>query len=499
MVPTWNHSIPLVGTARHPRPPESVRSDKSNTCRITSTMITVRSLITAFAFAFVALTAIELSAAQRERPNVVLILADDLGYGDLGSYGNRWHETPALDRLASESMRFTAAYACANCTPSRAALLTGKSAARTRLTFPLLPEFRVERRNAGKALIEPPLAPGLPLEERTLSEVFKAQGYTTGIIGKWHLGRGEFLPANHGFDVVFGTDDAELPGSIRRWFGPDYGIPVADAVPGEYFSDRVAREAEQFLETNRERPFFLYLPHYAVHSRHVGKPEVEARFAQKPGRPEGATPQLAAMLLGLDESVGRVLQKLDALKLTDSTLVVFMSDNGGLVQTRSNGGFRAGKGWLYEGGIRVPLFVKWPGKVRPGVVTDVPVIIEDLYPTLVDATGGRLSDATLDGMSFLPLLRGTGQLATRPIAVHMPHYADQGGFPGTALRFGDWKIIENLASGTFELYNLRDDSAEAHDRAADQPKILADMQARLRAWRQKVGAQMMSPAKAAAK
>ena len=194
-----------------------------------------------------------------------------------------------------------------------------------------------------------------------------------------------------------------------------------------------------------------------------------------------------------------MLQKVHELKLTDSTLVVFMSDNGGLVQTRSNGGLRAGKGWLYEGGIRVPLFVKWPGKVRPGVSTDVPVIIEDLYPTLVDAIGGRRSDATLDGVSFLPLLRGTEQLATRPIAVHMPHYADQGGFPGTALRFGDWKVIENLASGAFELYNLRDDDAEARDRATDEPKVLADMQTRLRTWRQKVGAQMMSPVKAAAK
>lgn len=442
---------------------------------------------------------LQASAAQNLRPNIVLILADDLGYGDLGSYGNRWHETPALDRLAGEGMRFTAAYACANCTPSRAALLTGKSAARTRLTFPLLPEFRVERRNSGKALVEPVLAPGLPLEERTLAEAFKEQGYTTGIIGKWHLGRGEFLPANHGFDVVFGTDDAELAGSIRRWFGPDYGIPVKNAVPGEYFSDRVTREAEQFLEVNRERPFFLYLPHYAVHSRHVGKPEVEARFAQKPGRPQGATPRLAAMLHGLDESVGRVLRKLDDLKLTDSTLVVFMSDNGGLVQNRSNGALRAGKGWLYEGGIRVPLFVKWPGEVRPGIVTDVPVIIEDLYPTLVDAAGGKLSDRTLDGMSFLPVLRGTGQLATRPIAVHMPHYADQGGFPGTALRFGDWKVIENFGSGTFELYHLGDDRAEAHDLAADRSQILADMQARLREWRHKVGAQLMRPVKAAAK
>lgn len=450
------------------------------------------------AFAALILTPLRRIAAQDQRPNVVLILADDLGYGDLGSHGNRWHETPALDRLASEGMRFTAAYACANCTPSRAALLTGKSAARTRLTFPLLPQFRVERRNAGKTLLEPPLAPGLPLAERTLAEAFREQGYKTGIIGKWHLGRGEFLPANHGFDVVFGTDDAELPGSIRRWFGPDYGIPVENAVAGEYFSDRMSREAERFLEANRERPFFLYLPHYAVHSRHVGKPKVEARFAQKPGRPAGATPQLAAMLLGLDESVARVLQKLDELKLAESTVVVFMSDNGGLVQNRSNGTLRAGKGWLYEGGIRVPLFIKWPGTVRPDV-TDVPVIIEDLYPTLVEAAGGKLSDPAMDGVSLLPVLRGTGQLATRPIAVHMPHYPDQGGFPGTALRWGDWKVIENLASGTFELYNLRDDSAEAHDRASAQPRMLAEMQARLHAWRQKVGAQTMIPANSVAK
>lgn len=435
-------------------------------------------------------------AAPTALPNIVLILADDLGYGDLGSYGNRWHETPALDRLAGESIRFTDAYAYANCTPSRAALLTGKSAARTRLTFPLLPEFRVERRNAGKARREPPLAPGLALEERTVAEALKERGYATGIIGKWHVGRDEFLPANQGFDVVFGTDDAELPGSIRRWFGPDYGIPVNDGVDGEYFSDRVTREAERFLEAHAERPFFLYLPHYAVHSKHVGKPEVEAYFESKPGRPDGATKGLAAMLRGLDDSVGRVLRKLEELKLTESTLVIFMSDNGGLVQTRSNGALRAGKGWLYEGGIRVPMFVRWPGKVRPGTVSTVPVTIEDLFPTLVEAAGGKVPESGLDGVSLVPLLRGAGALPARAIAVHMPHYADQGGFPGTALRWGDWKVVEDFAQGRIELFNLKDDPGETRDRAADQPEVLADMQARLRAWRQHVGAQMMTPAAA---
>jgi arylsulfatase A-like enzyme len=291
------------------------------------------------------------------------------------------------------------------------------------------------------------------------------------------------LPARQGFDVVFGIDDAELPGSIRRWFGPDYGIPVEQGVEGEYFSDRVTREAEQFLTANAGRPFFLYLPHYAVHSKHVGKPEVEAHFERKPGRPEGATPQLAAMLRGLDDSVKRVLQKLDELKLAESTLVVFMSDNGGLEQTRSNGVFRAGKGWLYEGGIRVPLFVRWPGKVRAGTVSSVPVAIEDLYPTLVDAAGGAVRAGALDGVSLVPLLRETGSLAARPIGIHMPHYADQGGFPGTALRWGDWKVVENFAAARFELFNLRDDPAEARDRAADRPEVFADLQQRLEAWR----------------
>ena len=433
--------------------------------------------------------------ATPERPqNVVLILADDLGYGDLGSYGNRWHETPTLDRLASEGMRFTAAYACPNCTPSRAALLSGKSAARTGLTFPLLPDFRVQRRNAGKPLIEPPLPPGLALEERTLAEALKERGYATAIFGKWHLGRGDFLPAHQGFDAVFGTDDAELPGSIRRWFGPDYGIPVEAGVPGEYFTDRLTQEAERFLESNREQPFFLYLSHYAVHARHFGKPEVEARFEQKPGRPEGATPQLAAMLLGLDESVGRVLQKLDELRLTESTLVVFMSDNGGLVQNQSNGVLRAGKGWLYEGGIRVPLLVKWPGKVRPGTITDEPVVIEDIYPTLVEAAGGGRSHPERDGVSLVALLEGKAQLEVRPIAIHMPHYAGGGGFPGTALRWGDWKVIENFAASGVELFNLREDIGETRNLAVEQPERLREMRARLHAWRQQVGAQMMTPA-----
>jgi arylsulfatase A len=435
-------------------------------------------------------------AAGEAPPNIVLILADDLGYGDLGCYGNRWYETPALDRMAGEGMRFTDAYGYANCTPARAALLTGRSAARTRLTFPLLPEFRVERRNAGKALHEPRLAPGLAHEERTLPEALKERGYTTAIIGKWHLGRGEFLPAMQGFDVVFGTDDAELPGSIRRWFGPDYGIPVENAVDGEYFTDRVTREAETFLEKHATRPFFLYLPHYAVHSRHVGKPEAEAHFARKPGKPEGHTKELAAMLRGLDEHVARVLRKLEELKLAESTIVVFMSDNGGLVVNRSNGNLRAGKGWLYEGGIRVPLIVRWPGRVRGGGVSAVPVCIEDLFPTFVAAADGMVPAAGLEGVSLLPLLRGTGTLPARAIGIHMPHYADQGGFPGTALRWGDWKIVDNLQSGRAEIFNLRVDPAEARDRAADRPEMLAEMKARLAMWRQHVGAQLMQPAPA---
>lgn len=434
-----------------------------------------------------------IAAEETTPPNIVLILADDLGYGDLGSYGNRWHETPALDRLAREGMRFTDAYACPNCSPSRSALMTGKSSARTGITFPLLPQVRVEKRNAEHVLQEPPLPPGLPLEEWTLAEALKANGYATAIIGKWHLGRAELLPAEQGFEIVFGIDDAELPGSIRRWFGPDYGIPVADGVPGEYMTDRLTREAEHFLEANHQRPFFLYLPHYAPHSRHVGKPAAEAHFKTKPGRPERATPELAAMISGLDDSVGRILRKLEELGLTKNTLVIFLSDNGGLLETRSNGALRAGKGWLYEGGVRVPMIVKWPGKVAAASVIGTPVIIEDLYPTLVKVARGRMPTSGVDGVSLLPLFSQSGGWPSRAICIHMPHYSDQRGFPGTMIREDDWKLIENFDTGRSELFNLRTDPAEAHDLAGTQAAVAAKLRAQLNSWRKNVGARIMTP------
>lgn len=433
-----------------------------------------------------------LAAVETPQPNVVLILADDLGYGDLGSYGNRWHETPAIDRLAREGIRFTDAYACPNCSPSRAALMTGKSAARTGITFPLLPQARVDKRNAEHELQEPAMPAGLVATERTLPEALKEAGYATAIIGKWHLGRDEFLPAHQGFETIFGIDDAELPGSIPRWFGPDYGIPVENAVPGEYMTDRMTREAEHFIEANRERPFFLYLSHYAVHSKHVGKPEVEAYYESKPGRPQGATPQLAAMLAGLDESVDRVLRKLEELKLTEQTMVVFVSDNGGLARNHSNGTLREGKGWLYEGGVRVPWIVKWPGRIKAGSVCSTPVVLEDIYPTMLNLAGGRFLTEHVDGADLLPLLQQRADPPARGIYMHMPHYAGQGGFPGSFVRQGEWKLVDNFDSGRFELYNLQVDPAESQDLSAARPEITDKLRDQLQAWRSKVGARMMS-------
>ncbi len=440
------------------------------------------------------MVAMNLWAAEIRPPNIVLILADDLGYGDLGAYGNRWHETPAIDRLAAEGMRFTNAYATPNCSPTRAALLTGKSAARTGITFPLLPQHRVDKRNAEHALQEPPLPAGLGREEWTLAEALLEAGYATAIIGKWHLGRGDLLPVGQGFETIFGIDDAELAGSVRRWFGPDYGIPVENAVPGEYMTDRMTREAEQFIEGKHQRPFFLYLSHYAVHSRHVGKPEVEAYYEAKPGRPEGATPELGAMLAGLDESVDRVVRKLEALGLADNTVVIFVSDNGGLVRNRSNGSLRQGKGWLYEGGVRVPWIAKWPGRIRPGSVSEVPVMIEGLYPTLVKLAGGKLPATPIDGADLSLLLQHRGNLPERGIFIHMPHYSDQGGFPGSIMRQGDWKLVDNFDTGEQELYDLRADPAESHDLSAASPDLVADMYDRLQSWRRTVGAGMMSSA-----
>lgn len=432
------------------------------------------------------------------RLNVVLILADDLGWADLGCYGSTYHKTPNLDRLAAQGMRFTDAYAaCPVCSPSRAAILTGKYPARLNLTT-FLPG-RPDRPD--QKLLQPFINQQLPAGETTLAAELRKAGYTTGHVGKWHLGGKGSLPEERGFDVNIAGDAA---GSPRSYFAPYKNkagvfIPKLEHAPdGEYLTDRLTAEAVKFIENNRDKPFFLYLAHYAVHIPLKAKAKLIAKYRR--GRPgEQGNPIYAAMIESLDDGVGRILKKLDELKLADHTIVVFTSDNGGLnvregpdTPSTSNAPLREGKGYLYEGGIREPLIVKWPSVTRAGSTSDVPVCGIDLFPTILEACGVK-SDGGVDGVSLMPLLNGGELRRDAPLYWHYPHYSNQGGKPGSAIRAGNYKLIEFFEDGRRELFDLSKDMSESHNLIADKRMIAKELSAKLAAWRKEVGAQMMKP------
>ncbi len=446
----------------------------------------------------IALAAGQAGAADAARTNVVVILADDLGGSDLGCYGSTYHRTPQLDRLAAGGVRFTAGYAaCPVCSPTRAALLTGKYPARLNLTDWL--PGRADR--SDQKLLRPAFNKALPSGEVTVADLLRAGGYATAHFGKWHLGGGDADPTRRGFDVSVGGDNT---GAQASYFAPFRGpngrfLPGLETAPaGEYLTDRLTAEAVRFIEHNRDRPFFVYLAHNAPHIPLKAKPELVTKY--RAGGTPGTqnNPRYAAMLESLDDGVGRILRRLDELHLSDRTAVVFTSDNGGLsvaegpdTPATSNAPFREGKGYLYEGGLRVPLLVRWPGVTRPGVVSDAPVCSIDLFPTVLDLCGVR-PQAKVDGVSLRPALAG-GTLSRDALFWHYPHYSNQGGRPGGAVRAGALKLIEHYEDGRQELYDLAKDVGENYNLIAERPadaKALAD---RLDAWRRSAGARMMRP------
>lgn len=408
---------------------------------------------------------------KAESPNIVLILADDLGINDLGAYGRAGHRTPNLDRLGAEGKRFTNAYAPHPvCSPTRAALLSGECPARLQITtfLPGRPDW------PGHRLLQPPLPSGLPTDAPTLGEKLQKAGYATACIGKWHLGgRAPLTPESRGFEVVFAGKANTTPSA-------------EEGGKGEFGQ---AARAEAFLQDNVARPFFLYLAFDNPHVPLAAQPE---RVAAKAG---SFNPVYAAMIETLDAAVGRVLDKLDALGLREKTMVVFCSDNGGLhvlegqnTPATHNTPFRAGKGFLYEGGIRDPLLVRWPGKVAPGVVT-TPVVLADLAPTITELTGAEACKPC-DYASLTPVLLGSGTLAERPLFWHMPNYTNQGGRPSGAVREGDWKLIEHYEDGRMELFDLKADPSEQNDLAPGEPGRVAALRGKLEAWRRSVKASM---------
>ena len=434
-----------------------------------------------------------------KRPNVVLIVADDLGWADLGCYASKFHRTPRLDQLAAGCRRFAQAYsACPVCSPTRAALMTGKHPARLHLTdwLPGRSDMPTQR------LLRPPFRQQLPLEEVTIAEVLNEAAYATGQVGKWHLGGAGYEPTRQGFDMSVAGDARGSPASYFAPFGKgDRVIPgLADAPEGQYLTDRLTDEALKFIEINRSQPFFLYLPHYAVHTPLAAKPELESGYPRWDGTPHGRqeNPIYAAMLESVDQGVGRILDKLGDLNLVERTVVIFTSDNGGLATregantpSTNNSPLREGKGWLYDGGVRVPLIVSWPGRIKPGV-DETPVWSADV-PVTIAALCGQKFPAAVDGVDLAPLLLDGTPLAPRQLYWHYPHYANQGSRPGGAVRDGDWKLIEFYDTQRRELYNLARDMSEAKNLADEQPQHVERLAPKLAEWRQEVDAQMPRP------
>ena len=454
-----------------------------------------------YALASQTVASTQLPAPAARPPNVVFILVDDLGWADLGCYGSTFHETPNLDRLAAGGMRFTQAYAASPlCSPTRAAILTGKHPARLHLTtyLPGRPDSPAQK------LLHPTIRRQLPLEETTLAEALKAAGYRCGHVGKWHLGGKGFLPEDQGFDVnVGGTAGGSPPGPGGFFAFQTPTLKAADE--REYLTDRLTAEAERFIEESRDRPFFLYLCHFAVHIPLQGKAEAVKKYEAKakPGQGLGQgqnNPVYGAMLESVDESVGRIVRKLDELGLRENTVVVFTSDNGGLsikegalTPATSNAPLRGAKGQLYEGGIRVPLIVSMPGKVPAGGVCDVPMTSTDFFPTFRLACGIDGAAVPPDGRDIMPLLTGEGSIEREALYWHLPHYSNQGGTPTGAVRTGVFKLVEHFEDGRLELYNLAEDAGENRDLSREMPDRRNDMHRLLKEWRTSVGAQMPTP------
>jgi arylsulfatase A-like enzyme len=441
------------------------------------------------------------ATAKVKRPNFVFILIDDMGWKDLGCYGASFFETPNIDRLAAEGMRFTDAYAaCAVCTPTRASIMTGKYPARLHMDGHIRPDLKPYPQGSGK-LINPQFKQWLEPSEETIAEALKTGGYISASIGKWHLGEQsgpQYRPQNQGFSrVVLSQHHGDMKYfypfvNRKKW---PYAGPLPGK-PGDYLPDRLTDEAVKFIEDSRERPFFLYLSHWSVHGPLKAKEDKIRKYEakKKTQREKHINPVYAAMVESVDESVGRVMKKLEETGLADRTVVIFMSDNGGVKKVTSMSPLRGQKSWYYEGGIRVPLIIRAPAMTKAGSVCHEPVISTDFYPTMLEiAELSPKPEQHRDGMSLVPLLKGADSLGRDAIYWHFPLYHFNGGTPCSAMRAGDYKLIEYFEDYSVELYNLRNDIGEKNDLSKTNPAKAEQLREMLHRWRQDANAQIPKP------
>jgi len=466
------------------------------------------------------------SERNDQKPNFIFILVDDLGWTDLGCYGSTFYETPNIDQLASEGTRFTNAYAaCPVCSPTRASIMTGKYPARINLTDWIPGRQQYTGPQPCDKLIPKDFELEMKQEEITIAEALKEAGYKTFFAGKWHLGQDSiYWPEYQGFDINKGGWSTGWPQG--GYFSPYVNPRLESGPEGEHLTDRLTSESIQFLESVNDDPFLLYLSFYAVHTPLQAKEELIRKYEKKADNlglnqieqtisdkewikkapPQGtfverivqAHPTYSGMIETLDINVGRILDKLEELDLEEHTIIFFMSDNGGLATAEgsptSNLPLRAGKGWLYEGGILEPMVIKWPGSANTGKTCDVPVISTDFYPTILEMAGLDLMPGQhMDGVSLVPLLEGDETIDERPIFWHYPHYSNQGGKPGAVVRLGKYKLIEFFEDNKVELYDLESDIGEQNNLSDEMPDKVSELLEILHNWQKEVDARMMDP------
>ncbi len=437
---------------------------------------------------------------EPEKPNILFIMADDLGWKDVGYMGSNYYETPNIDRLAREGMVFTNAYTnAANCAPTRACLMSGQYSPRHGI-------YTVNNADRGvdslRKLIPIENQTELNTDVITIAEALKRKDYVTASIGKWHLGDPPTSgPVSQGFDLnVAGWHQ----GHPKSYFSPYQNPALDDSIAGEYLTDRLTQEAIEFINKNREHPFFLYLPYYTVHGPYQAKEEETEKFRTKPHDNGHNNPVYAAMINSLDQGVGRLMETLKQLDLEERTLVIFYSDNGGvggyqqegIIQREitSQSPLRGGKGMFYEGGIRVPLTIRWPGKIEAGSTCETPVISVDFYPTFMEIAGiEKKRGKILDGKSILPLLKQNNPFERDAIYWHFPAYLQgrQGTFrtrPVGVIRSGHYKLLEFFEDGRLELYDLESDISEENDLSEEMPGKTEELYQKLREWRKQINA-----------
>jgi arylsulfatase A-like enzyme len=432
--------------------------------------------------------------APKENPNIIFLLVDDLGWRDVGFNGSRFYETPNLDRLAAGGMIFNNAYAaCAVSSPTRASIQTGRYPARIGITDWIRARFQVQdgktgtapawEENNGRKLKTPSNPFHMELDEITIAELLKTRGYFTCHIGKWHLGPDDYYPEKQGYDLNIAGNDMGQP---VNYFDPydrnGISFPnLKSRSKGEYLEDRLSDELIQVIRQNKEQPFFINMCYYAVHTPLMAKPETIDRYETKNRIDDQTNAVYAAMIEHLDDAVGKLVNTLEEEELTDNTIIIFFSDNGGLVGPTSNSPLRSGKGYPYEGGIKEPMFVYWKNVIQPGTKCDVPVCSIDFLPALCALTGTALPDRIIDGRDISPLFYGR-KMKKVPLYWHFPHYRMDDIVPYSIIRDGNWKLIKWYEGRTFELYNLKRDISESNDLASSKPSKVKKLNRKLEEW-----------------